>query len=169
MWVRCGLAVRQVGNMARPRLLVDVAGLAFTPPHKALRQVLNRLLGLQIDLAPSYAIAARDARLNDLAIRFRGMRPPRFPTVFEALVNGIACQQLSLEAGLTLLNRLVATHGQAPLRRLGACNVFPQPAQLGHATVKSLRALGFSNNKSTTIIEIASAVDRQDVRLDQLD
>lgn len=67
MWVRCGLAVRQVDNMARPRLLVDVTGLAFRPPHKALRQVLNRLLGLQIDLAPSYAIAARDARLNDLA------------------------------------------------------------------------------------------------------
>lgn len=45
MWVRCGLAVRQVDNMARPRLLVDVTGLAFRPPHKALRQVLNRLLG----------------------------------------------------------------------------------------------------------------------------
>ena len=34
------------------------------------------------------------------------MRPPRFPSVFEALVNGVACQQLSLQAGLTLLINL---------------------------------------------------------------
>jgi hypothetical protein len=40
------------------------------------------------------------------------MRPPRLPSIFEALLNGIACQQLSLQAGLTLLNRLVDAFGQ---------------------------------------------------------
>ena len=41
----------------------------------------------------------RDPRLSALVVRFRGMRPPRFPTIFEALMNGIACQQLSLRPG----------------------------------------------------------------------
>lgn len=161
------LRVTQVGDVERPRLQVAVAGLASRDSQNILYQVLNRVLGLDIDLAPFYEIAAHDARLNDLAIRFRGMRPPRFPTIFEALLNGVSCQQLSLEAGLTLLNRLVATHGQAPQPRLGAENAFPQPADLARTTVESLRALGYSNSKGAAIIGIASAVDRQEVRLDQ--
>src|SRR5271165_890707 len=100
------LAVRQVGSIDTPRLHVDMAEAGSKAPRSLIRRMLDRMLGLDIDLAPFYRIAARDPRLHDLAIRFRGLRPPRFPTVFEALVNGIACQQLSLEAGLTLLNRL---------------------------------------------------------------
>lgn len=162
------LAVTQVRGMDRPRLRVDVAGATSTGSHRLVHQVLNRVLGLDIDLAPFYGIATQDPRLNDLAIRFRGMRPPRFPTIFEALVNGVACQQLSLEAGLTLLNRLVACHGQAPQLLLGAGKAFPRPHELAHFTLESLRQLGFSRHKGAAIIEIASAVERQDIRLDQL-
>jgi DNA-3-methyladenine glycosylase II len=162
------LAVTQVRSMDRPRLHVDVAGATSRESHTLVHQVLNRVLGLDIDLAPFYGIAIQDPRFNDLAIRFRGMRPPRFPTIFEALVNGVACQQLSLEAGLTLLNRLVASHGQAPQLLRGAGKAFPRPHELARSTPESLRTLGFSRSKGAAIIEIASVVERQDIRLDQL-
>jgi DNA-3-methyladenine glycosylase II len=161
------LSVIQVGSIDSPRLRVDVAGSTSSASHKLLYQILNRVLGLDIDLAPFYAIAARDSRLNDLAVRFRGMRPPRFPTVFEALVNGVACQKFSLEAGLTLLNRLVATYGRAPESPLAAGKAFPQPCGLARATVESLRTLGFSRSKGAAILAIACAVDRQDIGMDQ--
>ena len=160
------LAVIQVGSMDSPRLRVDVAGSTSSASHKLLYQVLIRVLGLDIDLAPFYGIAAQDSRLNDLAVRFRGMRPPRFPTIFEALVNGVACQKFGLEAGLTLLNRVVATYGRAPESRLGAGKAFPQPCGLARATVESLRTLGFSRSKGAAIIAIACAVERQDIGMD---
>jgi DNA-3-methyladenine glycosylase II len=50
----------------------------------------------------------------------RGLRleaTARLPTVFESLVNAVACQQLSLEAGLSLLNRLADAHGKGRLYR----------------------------------------------------
>src|SRR5690349_5948991 len=50
---------------------------------------LERLLGLRQDLHEFYACAAHDSRLNGLARRFSGLKPPRLPTVFEALLNGI--------------------------------------------------------------------------------
>ena len=31
------------------------------------------------------------------------MKPPRFPTVFECVVNAIACQQVTLTLGIRLL------------------------------------------------------------------
>jgi DNA-3-methyladenine glycosylase II len=83
------VAVMQSGGVCAPCLHVDVAGGASA--RRLVGQVLDRVLGLDVDLTPFYRLAARERRLDELASRFRGMRPPRFPTVFEALVNGIAC------------------------------------------------------------------------------
>jgi DNA-3-methyladenine glycosylase II len=44
-------------------------------------------------------------------------------SVFEGLVNGIACQQLSLTVGIILLNRLVEHYG----RKLSGGQAFPEP------------------------------------------
>jgi DNA-3-methyladenine glycosylase II len=162
------LAVTQVGSIDAPRLHVDLTAAGSTASQGLICRVLDRVFGLNIDLTPFYEIATRDPHLTDLAARFRGMRPPRFPTIFEALVNGIACQQLSLEAGLMLLNRLAASHGQGPPSLPEAGKAFPRPHDLACTTLQSLRALGFSRGKGLAIIEAASAVERQDIDLDAL-
>jgi len=64
------------------------------------------MLGLRIELDEFYRLASGDKRLGPLVEQFRGLKPPRFPDVFEGLVNAIACQQLSLTVGIELLNRL---------------------------------------------------------------
>jgi DNA-3-methyladenine glycosylase II len=79
------LGITQVGKTERPRLRVSVTGSVSRASHKVLREIVNRMLGLDIDLTPFYEIAAQHAHLNNLAIRFRGMRPPRFPTIFEGV------------------------------------------------------------------------------------
>ena len=115
------------------------------------------MLGLHVDLAGFYRVAAGDARLNALAARFRGMRPPCFPTVFEAVVNAVACQQLSLDVGIHLLSRLARRFGPAvpgPVTRYG----FPAPGRLAAADPAELRALGFSTAKARTIIAVAGQV-----------
>jgi DNA-3-methyladenine glycosylase II len=136
--------------------------------QSAVAQVLDRVLGLSVDLGPFYAMAAKEPRLDNLATRFRGMKPPRFPSVFEALVNAMSCQQISLQAGLTLLNRLVAAYGQTPLLAAGGRRAFPRPKDLAVADLQSLRALGFSHNKSLAIIELASALTHRRVELEAL-
>ena len=50
-------------------------------------------------------------QIRSLVRRFIDFRPPRFPSLFEAIVNAIACQQLSLTVGIILLNRLARTFG----------------------------------------------------------
>jgi DNA-3-methyladenine glycosylase II len=162
------LTVTQVASTQRPRLMVEMLGAPSEASESLIRQTLNRALGTDIDLAPFYAMAVRDSRLNELAGRFRGMRPPKFPTIFEALANGVACQQLSLEAGLALLNRLVASHGQAPSSTPGEGKAFPRPCDLASADLQSLRALGFSRAKGLALIETASAAERRQIDLEGL-
>src|SRR6185503_8937510 len=161
------LAVQQTGSSAAPRLRVTA-----TPPPQTLlerrrvRSILDRLLGLRIDLTDWYRMAAGDARLRPLADTFRGMKPPRFPTMFEAVVNGFACQQLSLEVGLELLNRLAtisnARFGTVP----DVSYAFPAPDGLARLRPQKYRTVGFSRQKVRALIELARAVTRGDVDLE---
>ncbi|HEU5389806.1 MAG TPA: AlkA N-terminal domain-containing protein [Streptosporangiaceae bacterium] len=143
------------------------AGPAGRAAAAGARPVLERMLGLGADLRGFYRVAAGDARLDALAARFRGMRPPCFPTVFEAVVNAVACQQLSLDVGIHLLNRLARRFGPAvpgPVTRYG----FPAPDRLAGAEPAELRALGFSTAKARTIIAVAGQVTAGTLDLEAL-
>ena len=164
------LAVRQEGRSSTPRLIVTV-----TPPFQTkfdrthLRRTIVRLLGLRIDLAHWYQTADRDQHLRTLAHRFRGLKPPQFPTLFEALVNAIACQQLSLVVGLELLNRLaVACDGKRKTSDGRELCAFPAPRDLARLSPATYRAIGFSRQKARALRTLALAVERGEVDLERL-
>lgn len=155
--VAVGLAAVQVAPPARPRIEVTVRGADLDDgAEAAARAALGRLLGLDLDLAGFYATVAGDPLLGPLAERFAGVKPPRFPTLFECLVNAIACQQLTLTVGITLLSRLAAAHGAAV--EASARHAFPAPDRLAELTPDQLRPLGFSGAKARSIVELAGAV-----------
>lgn len=107
--------------------------------------------------------------LGRLAARVRGLRPPRFPTVFEALVNAIACQQLSLHVGIALLNRLTAAHGRPFAASGEGLLAFPEAADLAFLEPDELRRFGFSLAKARTIVGAAKAVLDGSLELDSLE
>ncbi|MGH7907080.1 MAG: DNA-3-methyladenine glycosylase family protein [Candidatus Binataceae bacterium] len=115
---------------------------------------METTLGLRTDLTPFYQLAEQDAKIGKLVRRFAGFRPPRFPTVFEALANAIACQQLSLAVGIILLNRLARAHGGG-LSTGSPMAAFPSPEQIAKAHPEQLCELGFSHRKAHALIGIA--------------
>ena len=131
------------------------------------RQVLDRMLGLSVDLSGFYDLAERDERLSGLAAKFRGMRPTRYPTVFETVVNAVACQQLSLSVGVHLLNRLAGRYGTG-LSGADESSGFPAPAQLAVADLAELRALGFSNAKARVLVDTARRETSGELDLESL-
>ena len=114
-------------------------------------------------------MAAEDSLIGPIAARFRGLKPPRFPTVFESLLNAVACQQLSLEAGLSLLNRLAATFGKTVSTDRASLHAFPRPHDLAALEPHALRRLGFSTRKAACTIEISRAVIAGDLDLEGLE
>ncbi len=137
-------------------LAVTVAGVGLSSRTQAdVTAALERLLGLRIDLCKFYRLASQETKLHQLAKRFLGMKPPRFPSVFEALVNAIACQQLSVTVGITLLNRLTERYG---LGSRSEDRAFPRPDDLSKVEVQALRALGYSRSKGQAVIEAARAM-----------
>lgn len=151
-------------------LHVKLVGVRSEDNHeKEVSAILEKCLGIKEDLKGFYQLSQKDEKLSSLASHFLGLKPPRFPTVFEAVVNGIACQQLSLDLGVILLNRLSARYG--PSLKLGG-NVlyaFPSPENLSNLRPNNLRKLGFSCNKGRAIIELAQAFTSGEFDLEELE
>lgn len=152
--------VRQTGPVTAPRLVVTTTPSLRTPAEREfVRSTLNDLLGLRIDLRDWYRTAGRDPRLHALAQRFRGMKPPKFPSLFEALVTAFACQQLSLVVCLELLNRLARLCDVRVGKGANAHYAFPPPRRVARIAPPDGQALGFSGQKIRALLTLASGIE----------
>lgn len=159
------VTVWQTGLSKAPELCVELAGeQTSSSMEKAVAAILTKMLGLNIDLTSFEHLVQADQSLAGLTGRFTGFKPPRLPTVFETMVNGIACQQLSLSVGLQLLNRLCASWGL----ECGGQHAFPRPEDLAAAQTEDLRKLGFSGRKSQGILDQARSIAGGTLVLEEL-
>lgn len=163
------VAVTQVAPPNSPRLRVIVTGAKInSKAKKHVISLLDHLLGLQVDLSRFYRFAVRQPGLGPLARRFRGMRPPRFPSVFEALVNATACQQMSLTVGVLLLNRLTEMCGLVSEESDVIAHAFPRPQDLICRDQQAIALLGFSRQKVRAMLESAHAIQHGHLDLESL-
>ncbi len=149
--------VSQQDPMTHPRLLVTVSSpVPLAQLEARVSSILQCMLGYATDVTPFYALAECDPQFSALAERFQGLKPPRFPSLFEAFLNAFACQQVSLEVGILLLNRLTDTYGIPCTDNQGTSYAFPGPEHLVNASVERLRVLGWSHQKAQALLELAS-------------
>jgi DNA-3-methyladenine glycosylase II len=153
-----------------PMLQVTVSGASLAPcTRSVVIAALTRLLGFDRCLTAFYRAAAGDPILENLAQAFCGLKPPRFVTLFEALVNALACQQVTLSLGTQLLNRLAEACASALDGPGGRTFAFPSPDDLAGRSPDDLRALGFSRQKAQAMIELARAFAEHRLDLDPLE
>ncbi|MGQ9695817.1 MAG: DNA-3-methyladenine glycosylase family protein [Thermodesulfobacteriota bacterium] len=151
------VSVLQEGSIDNPKLKVFVTGRKINSPILvSLKSSLQQILGLEVDLTKFYEMAQNDPFLRPLVIKFWGFKPTRYPSVFEALVNAITCQQFTLDAGINLLGKLVEKWGAALDEH--RAHSFPLAYDLASLAIADLRPLGFSQQKARAIIELANLV-----------
>lgn len=163
------VSVTQSGSSETPRLRVTVG--AATLCHEVEHSVtttLERLLGFRTDVAAFYPLAFRDAALGPLAQRFRGMKPPRFATIFESVITAMASQQVTKVLSVLLLNRLAVRYGQTIRAGESVAYAFPRAEDLATVSPTDLRQLGFSLQKSRAMIELARAIALNGLNLEAL-
>jgi DNA-3-methyladenine glycosylase II len=142
--------VAQIAPPETPRLHVTTRGDAS---EAMVTDALRKLLGLDIDLTAFYDFAASDEHLGLLAARFRGFKPPRYVTLFEALLNAVTAQQITLNLAIQILNRLAQHYG----RMVSDLHALPEPEALVNQDPEVLQKMGFSRQKARTIIDLAAA------------
>jgi DNA-3-methyladenine glycosylase II len=121
--------------------------------------VVASMLGTQAELDEWHARVQAFPWLADLTNELRGMHPPRYPTLWEALAHAIVFQQISIHAATAIMRRTVQTMS-VPIEHAGvAYHPFFSPSQLLYAPDDPLRAAGLSANKVEHLRSAAAAVE----------
>lgn len=126
--------------------------------HRQALASIQRMLGARRDLASFDRAAARIPWLQPLADRMRGVRPPCYPTLWEACVNAIVFQQVSLYAASAIIRRLVVALGPSLESDGIPLYTFPTAAKFLAAGDDMLRAAGLSPGKLSTLRRVAEAL-----------
>lgn len=164
------MAVRQTGSSSAPRVIVRLTGERLWPEYRReARALVEKMFGLRVDLTPFYEMASQDSKLESLVETFRGLKPPRFPTLFETLANAFACQQLSLTVGLGLLSRLAARCSLSLTQEDETHYAFPRPQDLLKVTPEEFHKLGFSSNKVRAFQELARDIVTERIDFEPLE
>lgn len=157
-------------DRSRSLIEVTVYGRDYSPESQsAAAGFLELCLGTKSELSEFYSLSARDGEIGRMISWLRGFKPVRFPSVFEALVNGIACQQISLAAGLSVLSRLAGKAGMAFSSLQGVVHAFPRPSDVVRLGEKGLREVGFSTQKAKSLTELSRAVVEEKLDLENLE
>jgi len=129
---------------------------------------VRSMFNLGLDLRPFYEEASHDPVLSELTVRLRGLKPPRTPSVYEALVDSVIEQQISLAVARTLQNRMVRKFGDRLDIDGASYFTFPSPQELAHLPVEELRAIGVSGKKAEYIRDVSRMVTEGSLDLEGL-
>ena len=171
--------LRVLGDLAEPAVVrvrqpspgtISVLLEGDRREHARLLALVRRMLGLEVDLTRFYQSASGIEWLHPLVLRMRGVRPPRYPTLWEACVNAIVFQQVSLVAASTIMGRFTLGLGE-PVERGGIrLYRFPGIEQVQRAPDRLLRAAGLSAAKLATLRRVAAALEEgalDEVRIEE--
>jgi DNA-3-methyladenine glycosylase II len=119
------------------------------------RERIAVMLGTGVVVAPWESRARRFPWLHQLARTFRGVRPPRYPSLWEALCNAVVFQQISLVAASAIMERLVLRFSFAVPVGDSTLYPFPAAAAIAGAGEEELHDLGLSRQKASYVRAIA--------------
>jgi len=161
------IKVRSLQTVEDPLLSVEVVPADGAPDlshdlssedAKAAKSIVTRLFNLDLDLQSFYDAVKGDPILAELSLRLRGLRSPSTATVFEALIDSIIEQQISLQAAHSMQRKLILAFGMSMSVGGVPHYIFPGPGQLSSATIDQLRGCGLSGRKAEYVLGVSRLV-----------
>ena len=142
----------------REPAVLEVSVDAAADRTEGAAAVVARILGVDRDVRPFARRAAKIPWLRALARRMRGVKPPRYPTLWEAVVNAVVFQQISLFAAAAILRRMIEALGTAISYDGEMLHAFPEPGTVLAAGARTLSQAGLSAAKIATLQRGAAAI-----------
>ncbi len=135
--------------------------------ERVLRRV-RRMLGVERDLSGFCEQANQISWLAPLAQRLRGLKPPRYPSLWEACVNAVVFQQISLHAASAIMHRVIHALGSHTTFAGIPLAVFPDMQRFLATPDDTMRAAGLSAGKLSTLQRVAQAIATDTLNEDML-
>jgi DNA-3-methyladenine glycosylase II len=163
-------SVESKGTVEKPELSVELKTnykLTAKQKKKAAATV-SALFNLGFNLLTFYEEARNDKTLARIMRLLFGLKSPTTQFAFEALVDSIVEQQISLKVANAFERRIIKKWGDV-LRLDGEIYyTYPTPKSLAAATQQDLRAVGLSERKAEYVRNAASLISEGKLDLESL-
>jgi DNA-3-methyladenine glycosylase II len=158
------------GNVNKPRITVELKSESKITEKdtKKAKDLLTLIFSLDLDLTHFYSNADNDKIMAQLTRKLRGLKTPTTSSVFEALVDSIIEQQISLAVANSLRNKLIRKFGHTLHLEEGLYYAYPTPQQLASVSIAELRECGLSTRKGEYIKEISALITEEKLNLEKL-
>jgi DNA-3-methyladenine glycosylase II len=180
-----GTVYRQVLRVGGKLLLATVASIgsvdspqlraAFTSDRpltdrdaSEAHAVISSVFNARLDVKPFYHAIRSDPVMAELSSKLRGLKNPATATVFQALVDSIIEQQISLNVAHVLQRRVIKAFGDVLVVDRNTYYAFPTPERVALASVDGIRRCGLSRRKAEYITGIAARIAAQAMDLERL-
>jgi DNA-3-methyladenine glycosylase II len=149
------LEVRQPDRT--PRLEAVLRGEEARSPQAraAALRILEIGLGAGLDVRPFYRAFRDDPLLSDALRHSRGLRIAGTPSLWEAIVTAVLCQQVNLAFAYDIRRELSIAFGRRARFDAETWFDFPKPSRIARETEKSLRRFRLSRAKAATLSRLA--------------
>jgi DNA-3-methyladenine glycosylase II len=154
------VTIEAVGTIEDPKISVELRSdqkVSEAIKEKA-KQTVSAMLNLDLDLKPFYEQAKKDEVLANIVHRLRGLKIPTTPTVFEALIDSVTEQQISLTVAHVLETKLIKAFGKTIRLDGDVYYAYPTPRELASAKPEQLRRCGLSGKKAEYVNEISKMI-----------
>jgi DNA-3-methyladenine glycosylase II len=152
--------MESVGTVDKPKLSVELKSNVEINRHdiKKAEDIVNFLFSLDFDLKPFYERVKEDKIMASLTSELWGLKSPTTQTVFEALVDSIVEQQISLKVANAIENKITKKFGDTLNLEGDTYFAYSTPQKLASAQTEELRQCGLSFRKGEYIKEVASLI-----------
>jgi DNA-3-methyladenine glycosylase II len=162
--------VASTGTVNEPKLTVDLkSDKALTDEDKKTAgEAVAALFSLDLDLKPFCENVKNDEVMAHLTSELWGLKNPATPTIFEAMVDAIVEQQISLKVANSIENKIIKKFGDALNLEDEDYFAYPTPQKLASVSIEEFRQCGLSYRKAEYIKEASTLIAEGKLNLENL-
>ncbi len=141
------------GTVEQPKITAELKStspITLQDKQKA-EEAVKFIFNLDFDLCSFYSEVKNDCTMTQIAQQLYGLKNPTTPTVFEALVDSIVEQQISIKVAHALEERLVKKFGENLSLNGETYYAYPTPQNIASASIEEIRNCGLSQRKAEYI------------------
>lgn len=152
--------VKSSGSVDEPVLIVELKSdsVISVEDRILIESIVSNIFNTDFNLKLFYSAVKNDEVMLRLSEELFGLKTPVTPTVFEALIDSIVEQQISLKAAHSIERRIIKTLGSALKIDGHVYYAYPTPMQIYNAPLSELRECGLSFRKGEYIRDLSKLI-----------
>jgi DNA-3-methyladenine glycosylase II len=164
------VTVRSESSVDRPKLSAELKSdkPLTTDDAKKAEETIRSLFNLNFDLAPFYEDVKNDETMASIAQKLWGLKSPTTQTAFEALIDSIVEQQISMKVASSIEHKLTKKFGGTLTVDGKVYYTYPTPQKLASVDIEAIRQCGLSQRKAEYIQGISKLVADGELDLEKL-